>query len=169
MIEYTQKTYYYIPRTFGSNPFTGPYATVPAALSPWTWVSDASDPLPAHHGHLILPPWLPSKALISSARIAVGCDVSGSAADLGVWIDPGGVAYNSTNPPGQELGSDFTRDMSLYEGRFYNQLDIAPYVEFKYPFLFNREAGDKLLLSIHSARNVQYVYCELGFLVPYVV
>jgi len=155
-----QREYYWIPRIPGQSPVFGTYVGVPAFTGK-QWISDTSPTNPGVFP-LYLPSFVPQRLFITACWLA--CSSSPGKpfgmSELAAWVDPGGIAYNTAN--GAEVGSDFTRDISLGHS-VVNTYDFREHFRFDPPVLCDRVAGDKLAFQASAGMDLDFVFMGLAF------
>jgi hypothetical protein len=169
-VDFITREFYFMPRVGGG--LSGTYEKVP--VEGVYYITDTPGPLPPpYYKPLPLPTWMPRKVFITAIEFAYAANVpldiwqgwneDERMAECHVWIDPKGIAYNSSN--GAEEGSEFTRDITLWH-HFTHERFVARRVDHPKPVLWNRDAGDKLLISTAHGFELAWLYCGMQFLVP---
>ncbi len=171
-LDYVQKQYYWIPRTWGADPEIGAYASF--AAGGWQWVSD-QDPntIPTNpvqglqQRALHLPAWFPRKSYLSGVEVALYTnDTPGLWNELSGWIDPTGQFFHGGTPNGNEGGANFTNAISLFHVTFQGQSAQKWHRDFPKPILVDRDAGDLIEVKGGFNLNIAIVFIGFRFLVP---
>lgn len=128
------------------------------------------DPLPNPSGAAPyiawpMPDWMPQQVFIIEACVGYECtNGRGNLAEMEMWVDPGGKSFFSTDPPGLE--ANFERDISIIQ---HAEFPIARESliwsnDFSAcPILWNRRAGDLIMLKVAASTPLPWISIEIRF------
>ena len=172
-IDFAEIGYYWLPRINDGDVYAGgTYAPVPVGGA--YYYTDLKKILPSGHGtgnyyySLALPAWFPQRSLISRVALSYGNSAATSPVEYSVYVDVKGVGYKTGHPAGAEVGSDFTRDIVLLHG-FVTDAPLVYSSEDKslpFPVVFDRVAGDHLVVDIGNSVALDWLSLTLGILAP---
>ena len=140
------------------------------------FITDPPVPLPLGSFIYPLPTWMPRQVYISRVLVAYAMDIFfsdftgyGSLNDLQKQSEVS-FLLNKKGIDDQALGgtegtADFTRDVSLIQ---YQTADPVVFIDkdFNVPTLWDRDAGDLIMLEISLVQKIPWIYSEIQFLVP---
>lgn len=171
MVVQTIKSLFFIPRQDDGKTYLG--------VSPGSQSFVSTNATPLYSGYRYLPPFPPdapqqlylvrARARVGLAYFFDGRNSGGAFSQFTAWVDPGGVAYQSA--AGAEAGSDFSRDITLFQLYFYPTVTQAEGVAFPQtdetfpaPILCDRSAGDLIVMQWAGNAWPSWLYMELGYL-----
>ena len=155
----TQSSFYWLARVGGG--LSGVYESL--APGGHSFISDTPD-LASGYEPLPFPDWFPRKVYIPRIIAGYACSTKPapeSINEMTVWVDPKGLGYSSAQ--GAESGADFTRDISLVQHITSDQYVFVTR-NFNHPILCDRDAGDKLAVSVGLGTMISWLYVEFCFL-----
>jgi hypothetical protein len=161
-----------IPRQYSYNWFAGYKGSGKTTWEPFipgdfTFVSDQKNwtgnfASGLYHDVLHLPPDFPRRVYINRVRITMDGDrTAGATGEIQVWVDPGGIYFDTALPKGSQTGpADMSRIVTMRHLYFVGA-PVDDVTDLAHPVTLDRDAND--LLSVEVSPGQEYSWLNVEF------